>query len=131
LTRTLGLAAAALLLLVAGALTGVASIALHTRGWGFALLVVATLTSLTALPPGWSTRVAFALGWEVPVLRAGLAAGPGGDVVVAGDLAGYALLVVALVVALVAMLTLAGRRTTPGSGPGGSSEESWDRPTSA
>lgn len=112
--RAVALGALALGLLVAGALTGVAAVALHTRGWGFALTALATLLGLAALPPGWSTRVAFALGWEVVVLRAGLATGPGGDVVVSADLAGYALLLLALVVALAAVLTLAARRREPG-----------------
>ncbi|MCH1868052.1 hypothetical protein [Nocardioides sp. CFH 31398] len=128
MTRTLLLVVAALGLLLAGAATGIAAVALHTRGWGFALVVVASLATLLALPAGWSTRVAFALGWEVPVLRAGLATGPGGDVVVSGDLAGYALLVLALVVALAAMLTLPARRRTAAPAP---SEESCERPASA
>ncbi|WP_299052283.1 hypothetical protein [uncultured Nocardioides sp.] len=116
--RALALGLAALGLLVAGSVTGVAAVALHTRGWGFALLALATLATLLALPPGWTTRVAFALGWEVVVLRATLAKGPGGDVVVSADLAGYALLLVALVVALAAVLTLAVRRREPrGEGP--------------
>lgn len=126
--RALLLAGVAVVLAVVGAVTGVAAIALHTRGWGFAFVAVATLTALLALPAGWSTRVALALGWEVPVLRAGLAEGPGGDVVVSGDLAGYALLVLALVVALAAVLTLPTRRRTGARAP---SEESCERSTSA
>lgn len=126
--RGLALGAAALALLVAGVVTGVAAVALHTRGWGFALVALATLLGLAALPPGWSTRVAFAVGWEVVVLRAALGKGPGGDVVVSADLAGYALLVLALVVALAALLTLASRRrVAAGSRP----EESGQTASSA
>ena len=53
----------ALLLLVAGAATALATVALHTLGWGFVLGAVATLVALIAVGPGWWTRLAFGLGW--------------------------------------------------------------------
>lgn len=109
------------LLLTAGLGTGVASLALHGRWWGLALAAAATLAAVLALPRGWLARPVFALGWLVPVLVVGLRTGPGGDVVVVADLLGYLLLALALVVAVVVLLTLpAARRGPPdesGSGP--------------
>jgi len=108
-------------LVLAGLGTGVASLARHGTWWGLGLVAAATLATLLALPRGWATRPAFALGWLVPVLVVGLQAGPGGDVVVVADLRGYLLLALALVVAVVVLLTLPpGRRGAPdesGSGP--------------
>jgi hypothetical protein len=112
-------AGVAVLLLLLGAGTGVATVALHSRWWGLALAAPAVVAGLLALPRRWSTRPAFAVGWLVLVLRLGLAGGPGGDVVVAANTAGYALLLLALVVALATLLTLPRRRsvTSAGSGP--------------
>ena len=54
---------AALVLLVLGVGTGLASVALHEFWWGLLLGVVATLATLVWLPPGWWSRLPFALGW--------------------------------------------------------------------
>jgi hypothetical protein len=95
----------AVLLLVAGAATALATVALHTLGWGFLLGGVATLAALVAVGPGWWTRLAFGLGWVgfvawVTPTRAE------GDYAISSDLAGYALIAFALVVFVYAVATL-------------------------
>jgi hypothetical protein len=91
--------------LVAGALTGLAAAALHEIGWGLALAAVTTGVALVALPRGWSSRLAFALGWTglvgwLVVPR------PEGDYVVSADAPGYALIGLALAVLVVGLATL-------------------------
>ena len=78
-------------LLVAGALTGIATIALHQLTWGILLAFAATGATAVALPRGWWSRLAFVVGWVVMV---GWLAMPRseGDYLVSSDLAGYAVL---------------------------------------
>jgi len=95
----------AALLLVAGAATALATVALHTYAWGFALGAVATLAALVAVGPGWSSRLAFGLGWVgfiawVTPTRAE------GDFAISSNLAGYGLLALALVVLVYSLATL-------------------------
>jgi hypothetical protein len=95
----------ATVLLLVGAVTGLAAVALHERWWGLLLALVATAATLTALPPGWWSRLAFALGWT------GLVGWlvnprPEGDYAISQDGPGYTLLGVALVVLLVGLATL-------------------------
>jgi len=95
----------AVLLLVAGAVTALATVALHTLGWGFLLGAAATLAALSALGPGWWTRLAFGLGWVglvawVTPIRAE------GDYAISSDLAGYTLIGFALVVFIYSVVTL-------------------------
>ena len=97
------LAAAGLLL--AGAATGVATVALHELAWGFALAVVATVVAVAALPPGWWSRLAFVAGWDLVV---GWLSFPRaeGDYVISQDWPGYAVLGLGLVLLVVAIGTL-------------------------
>ena len=95
----------AVLLLVAGAATALATVALHTLGWGFLLGAVATLAALVAVGAGWSTRLAFGLGWVgfiawVTPTRAE------GDFAISSDPAGYGLLALAVVVFVYSVATL-------------------------
>jgi peptidoglycan/LPS O-acetylase OafA/YrhL len=95
----------AALLLVAGALTALATVALHTYGWGFLLGAAATLAVLVAVGAGWSTRLAFGIGWVgfiawVTPTRAE------GDFAISSDPAGYGLLVLALAVLVYSVATL-------------------------
>jgi hypothetical protein len=95
----------AALLLVAGALTALATVALHTYGWGFLLGAAATLSVLIAVGAGWSTRLAFGIGWVgfiawVTPTRAE------GDFAISSDPAGYGLLVLALAVLVYSVATL-------------------------
>lgn len=92
-------------LLVAGAATGLAAVALHERWWGLLLALVATASTLAALPPGWWSRLAFALGWT------GLVGWlvnprPEGDYAISQDGPGYTILGAALVVLVVGLATL-------------------------
>jgi hypothetical protein len=95
----------AALLLVAGAATALATVALHPLGWGFLLGAVATLAALVAVGAGWSTRLAFGLGWVgfiawITPTRAE------GDFAISSDPAGYALIALALVVLVYSVATL-------------------------
>lgn len=92
-------------LVVVGAVTGLASVAVHQRGWWLLLAAVATCTALAALPPGWWSRLAFTLGWTglvgwLVVPR------PEGDYAIGSDLAGYALIGLGLVILVAGVATL-------------------------
>lgn len=97
------LAAAGLLL--AGAATGVAVVALHPIGWGLALGLVATAAAVTALPAGWWSRLAFVVGWDAMVGWLTFPR-PEGDYVISQDAPGYAVLGAALVLVIVGIATL-------------------------
>lgn len=95
----------AALLLVVGAATALATVALHSFGWGFLLGAGATLAALVALGAGWWTRLAFGLGWVgfiawVTPTRAE------GDFAISSDPAGFGLLALALVVLVYSVATL-------------------------
>jgi hypothetical protein len=99
-----GRTAAALGLLVVGFVVAVAAVAVHVRWWGLLLAVVAGVAGILALPPGLR-RVAYVAGWLVAV---GLAAVPRGegDYAIAGDLPGYLLLGLSVVMVILALATL-------------------------
>ena len=105
--------AAALLLLVAGAATGLAAVVLHGLWWGLLLAAVATLAVLMALGGEWWTRLPFGLGW-VACLAAMYTPRAEGDFVIAGDLPGYALVGLAIVVFVVSVVTVARPRRVAG-----------------
>ena len=83
------LAAVGLLLLGAG--TGIATVALHTIGWGFALGTAATVVAAFALPAGWWSRLPYCAGWVAMVSWLAVPR-PEGDYVLSSDSAGYAVL---------------------------------------
>ncbi|QZY28480.1 hypothetical protein [Nocardioides coralli] len=92
-------------LLLVGAVTGVAAVAVHATWWGLPLVLVGLVAALAAVGPGWLTRLPFALGFAAAV---GVAVVPRaeGDVAVSADAPGWSLLLVALAVAAVAVVTL-------------------------
>jgi len=94
-----------LVLLVVGAVTGLATVAVHGHTWGLVLAVVAVPAALLAVGPGWATRPPFALGFVAVVVRLAVPR-PEGDFMVAADLPGYALLALTLAVVVVAVATL-------------------------
>ena len=96
---------AAIALLVVGAATGIATIALHTIGWGLALATVATVVAAYALPPGWWSRLPFCLGWAVLVGWLSIPQ-PEGDYLVSEDLSGYAVLGLGLVLVVFGIATV-------------------------
>ncbi|GAA1788631.1 hypothetical protein GCM10009795_038050 [Nocardioides hankookensis] len=96
---------AALGLLLAGAATAIATVALHQLVWGLVLAVVATSITVLALPPGWWTRLAFVLGFAamlgwLTVPRAE------GDYLISQDWQGYAVLGFGMVLLVVGVSTL-------------------------
>jgi hypothetical protein len=110
------LAAAALLL--AGGIVAVAVVLLHGQWWGLALGLAATAATLVAVPGAWWGRLPFALGWSGAVLWSSRSR-PEGDFLVANDVRGYALLVIAVVVVFVGVVSVrrrpAGRFEDSGS----------------
>lgn len=98
--------------LMAGLATGVATVALHQHWWGLLLGVATTGLLLFAAPPGWGTRLAFALGYVIAV---GVLAvpRPEGDYWIASNAEGYILLGTTLVVLCVSIATL----PRPGQSP--------------
>lgn len=94
--------AAAVGLLVVGAATGVATLAVHSRPWGLPLAVLATLAALLALPRGWWSRVPLVVGWLAPVGAAVLGR-PEGDVVLAQDPSGWAVVLLGVALLVVAV----------------------------
>lgn len=98
----------ALGLLLVGALVGVATVAVHAWWWGTGLAVVASLGAVLALPPGWSTRVAFTVGWAVP-LGLGLTARAEGDYLVAATAQGYTIIALGLILIVLSLGTVPAR----------------------
>jgi hypothetical protein len=95
----------AALLLVAGAATALATVAVHSYGWGFLLGAAATLAALFAVGAGWSTRLAFGLGW-VGFIAWVTPARTEGDFAISSDPAGFGLLALALAVVVYSLATL-------------------------
>lgn len=96
---------AAVGLLLAGAATGVAVVALHPIGWGLAFGLVATGAAVAALPAGWWSRLAFVVGWDLMVGWLTFPR-PEGDYVISQDVPGYLVLGAALVLVIVGIGTL-------------------------
>ena len=92
-------------LLGVGAMSGIAAVAVHGRWWGLALAATAVLVTLVALGPGWSTRLPFAIGFVGVVVLLALNR-PEGDFVLAADVEGYLVLLIAMVAAGFALGTL-------------------------
>ena len=108
----------AVALLVVGAASGLAAVAVHGRWWGLALATTAVLATLWALGAGWATRLPFAAGFGLVVLRLAVSR-PEGDFLVAGDARGYLLLLLTLLVVATAVATLPrpGERRRAGTRP--------------
>ncbi len=97
-------ALASVALLAAGAVTGVASVAVHQRWWGLVLVVLAVGATVLALPPGWWARPPFAVGFGA-VLGLAMTPRDEGDYLIAGNATGYALLGLGLLAFLIAVAT--------------------------
>jgi hypothetical protein len=110
-------AAYGLAALVVGLVSGVAGTLVHQRWWGLALALAAALATLAWLPAG-GVRLAFAVGWCVPVLRGALER-PGGGFLISADAAGWSFLAGSAVLLVAALATAgAGRRTAGGTALG-------------
>lgn len=96
---------AAVALLAAGAATALATVAVHQMWWGLLLGAAATAAALLALPRGWWSRTPFGLGWAFFVAWVA-APRSEGDFAISSDSAGYALLLLALVVLVWSVTTL-------------------------
>lgn len=98
--------------LVAGLLTSVSLVALHSRWWGMSLGLAATAAMLVATPRVWWGRPAFCLGWIV-IVAVVMTGRPEGDFVLASDTSGYLVLVSAFVVIVWGLVTIPRRAEPP------------------
>ncbi|WP_328532010.1 hypothetical protein OG984_13220 [Nocardioides sp. NBC_00368] len=99
--RLLGGGLAGLLL---GVVIGVAAVAVHPWWWGLLLAVAASSAALLALPRG-AWRIAYAAAWAIVVALAATPR-PAGGYAVAGDLAGYLMILWAVLMIVVATATV-------------------------
>lgn len=95
----------AVVLLLVGAVTAVAAVAVHMLWWGLPLAAVAVTAAMAAVGRGWLTRLPLALGF-VSMVALLLPRRAEGDYVIASNLAGMLLLVLCFVILLVALVTL-------------------------
>jgi hypothetical protein len=95
-----------------GVVSGAAGTVLHLRWWGLVLALGTAVVVLGWLPPG-GVRVAFALGWCIPVLR-GVLEGPGGGFLVGADAAGWSFLAGSAVLLVAAVATVRRPRAAHG-----------------
>jgi len=103
--------------LVVGLASGAAGTLVHQRWWGLVLALAAALAALAWLPAG-AARLAFAVGWCVPVLRGALER-PGGGFLISADAAGWSFLAGSAVLLVAAVATArSGRRTPAEEQPG-------------
>ena len=105
-------AAYALAALVVGLVSGAAGTLVHQRWWGLVLALAAALAAIAWLPAG-VVRLAFAVGWCVPVLRGALER-PGGGFLISADAAGWSFLAGSAVLLVAAVATAGAGRRTPG-----------------
>ena len=98
--------------LAVGLVSGVAGTLVHQRWWGLVLALAAALATLAWLPAG-AVRLAFAVGWCVPVLRGALER-PGGGFLISADAAGWSFLAGSAVLLVAAFATAGAGRRTPG-----------------
>ena len=94
--------------LLVGAVSGVAGTLLHQHWWGLALGLGTALVVLAWVPPG-VVRVAFAVGWCLPVTRGALER-PAGGFLIGSDAQGWSFLAGSFVLLLAALVTVASRR---------------------
>ena len=107
-----------LVLVPVGAVTAIASVAVHDKSWGWFLLAAAAPLAVTfAVPPGWP-RGGFGLGW-VGVLMVALLGRPEGDYVISSTARGYGLLGLGLVLLMLVVVTVPVHRRSGRSGASG------------
>jgi hypothetical protein len=94
--------------LVVGVVSGAAGTVLHQQWWGLALALGTGLVVLAWLAPGL-VRLAFAIGWCVPVLRGALAR-PAGGFLISSDAPGWSFIGGSFVLLVAALATVASRR---------------------
>ena len=91
--------------LVVGVVSGAAGTVLHQQWWGLALALATGLVVLAWLPPG-IVRLAFAIGWCVPVLRGALER-PAGGFLISADAPGWSFIGGSFVLLVAALATVA------------------------
>ena len=115
--------------LLVGVLSGAAGTVLHQAWWGMTLGLGTALVVLAWLPPG-GVRLAFALGWCLPVLRGALAR-PAGGFLVGADAMGWSFLAGSGVLLVAALATVrSGRAPTRRPVPAGGGDPGDQGPSS-
>jgi hypothetical protein len=97
-------------LVVIGLAVGIASAGVHATWWGLPLALVTTAVTAFALPGGWTRRVPFVLGWAAAVSVLAVPTAEG-DLVISGDVSGYALLGFGVMLVVAGFVTLPQPRT--------------------
>lgn len=108
----IGHLAGALLCLATGAATGLAAVVVHATTWGWPLAVATAVAATVALPPAWWGRLAFSWAWAATVLGLSVSRDEG-DYLISGDLRGYGLLAIAVVLAVAGALGSVRGRARP------------------
>jgi hypothetical protein len=98
--------------LLVGVVSGAAGTLLHQQWWGLVLALVTGLVVLAWLPPG-IVRLAFAIGWCVPVLRGALER-PAGGFLISSDAPGWSFVGGSFVLLVAALTTVASPRGRAG-----------------
>lgn len=91
--------------LLAGIAVAVGTVAVYQWWWGLLLGAATTLLVALATPPGWGTRLTFALGFLGVAALVAVPRGEG-DYLLSSAPAGYAVLGLALAVLMLAIATL-------------------------
>lgn len=97
--------------LLLGAAVALCTVLLHDDWWGLLLGLATTGATLVALPGGWA-RMPFGVGWAAMTAYC-LQKRPEGDFLISQDLAGWTVVVAAVVVLIVSMI--GARRADPAS----------------
>jgi hypothetical protein len=107
--------------LLAGVAAGVATAAVYQRGWSLALATATVVVVLVVTPPGWGTRLPYAVGYAALVGYLSVPRGEG-DYAISSSGPGYAVLGLAVLVVAFAVGTLPrpGRRAVERTDTGGS-----------
>ena len=113
--RGVPLALAAILVAGVGAVTAVASVAVHNKSWPWLVLAAAApVSAAVAARAGW-LRLGFGLGW-LGLLFVMLQPRPEGDYLIAATPRGYVLLATGLALMVFIIVTLPVRRRAVESG---------------
>jgi hypothetical protein len=104
--------------LLAGIAAAVGTVAVHQTWWGLLTGALATLSVAVAAPPGWATRLPFALGFDGVAVLVAVPRGEG-DYLLTSSPSGYLVLGLGLVVLMLAIATLprpGGKNPRPAGG---------------
>jgi len=91
--------------LLAGVACAVGTVAVYQWWWGLLLAAATTVLVVLATPPGWGTRLPFAVGFDGVCALVAVPRGEG-DYLLGSSASGYAVLGLGLAVLMLAVATL-------------------------